>query len=154
AIPIEMRALIGDWVWGCDICQLVCPPTARASHAGGSEWAPFDEECARPALVELLALRSGGFKRRYERTAMGWRGAAVLRRNAAVALGNALDRSTVAALTQSLERDPHPMVRGHVAWALGRIGSPSAVTALRSRYPVERDASVRDEIAAALKGIA
>lgn len=153
-IPIEMRPLIGDWVWGCDICQQVCPPTARASQTGGSQWAPVDEDAATPGLVELLALRSGTFKRRYTRTAMGWRGAAVLRRNAAVALGNALDRSAVGALAASLERDPHPMVRGHVAWALGRIASPSAVATLRRWYGVERDASVRVEIAAALKGLA
>ena len=66
------------------------------------------------------------------RTAMGWRGAAVLRRNAAIALGNALDRAAVPALVQSLEADPHPMVRGAAAWALGRIGSPRARRALQS----------------------
>lgn len=154
AIPVEMRALIGDWVWGCDICQLVCPPTTRAAQSTSSQWAPFDEESARPRLVELLALHSGEFKRRFERTAMGWRGAAVLRRNAAVALGNALDRSAVGALVVSLERDPHAMVRRHVAWALGRIGSPNAVAALRRRYAAERDETVRDEIATALEGFA
>ncbi len=154
AIPLEMRPLIGDWVWGCDICQLVCPPTARASRSGGSEWAPLDDESARPPLVELLGLRSGTFKRRYQKTAMGWRGAAVLRRNAAVALGNALDRSAVGPLTSSLERDPHPMVRGHAAWALGRIGSPSAIAALRRRHGAESEVSVRDEITAALEASA
>ncbi len=82
---------------------------------------------------------------------MGWRGAAVLRRNAAVALGNALDRSAVAALSESLEEDPHPMVRGHAAWALGRIGSPSAISALRRQYGVEGDTGVRAEIRAALE---
>lgn len=153
-IPPAMRPLIGDWVWGCDICQLVCPPTARASRGGGSEWAPIDPDSARPALLELLGLRSGTFKRRYQKTAMGWRGAAVLRRNAAVALGNALDRSAVAALTSTMERDPHPMVRGHAAWALGRIGSPGAVTALQRRQGAEDDAGVRDEIRAALEAFA
>jgi len=154
AIPPAMRPLIGDWVWGCDICQLVCPPTSRAPQSGAAESKPLNDDAARPPLVELLTLRSGAFKRRYQKTAMGWRGAAVLRRNAAVALGNALDRSAVGALTASLERDPHPMVRGHVAWALGRIGSPGAVAALRRRFAAECDASVRDEIAAALGALA
>ncbi len=86
----------------------------------------------------LLRLRSGAFRRRYAKTAMGWRGAAVLRRNAAVALGNALDRSTVGALIESLQSDPHPMVRGHVAWALGRIGSPRAIAALRRQHVAEK----------------
>jgi epoxyqueuosine reductase len=82
---------------------------------------------------------------------MGWRGAAVLRRNAAVALGNALDRSTVGPLAESLCRDPHPMVRGHAAWALGRIGSPAAVAALRGQSDVEPSEEVRAEISMALQ---
>jgi epoxyqueuosine reductase len=154
SIPPAMRPLIGDWIWGCDLCQLVCPPTASASTAAGPEWAPRDDAAARPSLIELLRMRSSGFKRRYAATAMGWRGAAVLRRNAAVALGNALDRSAVAALIESLQRDPHPMVRGHVAWALGRIGSPHAVAALRGRSATEPDRSVRAEIESALEPFA
>lgn len=151
AIPRDLRPLVGEWVWGCDLCQLACPPTQAAGAQGDpSADAPFDSETAAPSLQRLLRLRSGEFKRRYAKTAMGWRGAAVLRRNAAVALGNALDRSAVPALVLSLHEDPHPMVRGHAAWALGRIGSPSAVSALRGRYESERDESVRAEIAAAL----
>jgi epoxyqueuosine reductase len=152
-IPAEMRPLLGDWVWGCDICQLVCPPTASAP-AAGPRFAPGDEELAHPPLVELLRLRNSTFKRRFRSTAMGWRGAAVLRRNAAVALGNALDRSAVGALGESLERDPHPMVRGHVAWALGRIGSPRALAVLRARAPLEKDPVAGDEIARALETFA
>jgi epoxyqueuosine reductase len=102
-------------------------------------------------LVELLRLRSSAFKKRYRPTAMGWRGAAVLRRNAAVALGNALDRSTVGPLVESLRGDPHPMVRGHAAWALGRIGSPAALAALRGQSTVEPSDEVRAEISMALQ---
>jgi epoxyqueuosine reductase len=150
-IPREMRALVGTWVWGCDICQIVCPPTEIAAKRVAAA-APPGEESTLPSLLSLLRLRSGEFRRHYARSAMGWRGSAVLRRNAAVALGNALDRSTVAALSLALDEDPHPMVRGHVAWALGRIGSPSAISALQRRYGVEPHAGVREEIAAALAG--
>jgi epoxyqueuosine reductase len=152
-IPRELRPLIGDWVWGCDICQVVCPPTVNAgvSAAVAAEAAPLDSTTAAPDLVRLLELTSGDYKRRFRKTAMGWRGAAVLRRNAAVALGNAMDRSAVPALARALERDPHPMVRGHAAWALGRIGSPGARTALERRYGVEPDECVREEIRAALE---
>jgi epoxyqueuosine reductase len=153
AIPREMRPLVGTWVWGCDLCQLVCPPTQRAGLAHDAANEPLDPELAEPDLIGLLALRSGEFKRRYAKTAMGWRGAAVLRRNAAVALGNAGDRSSVGALAAALERDPHPMVRGHAAWALGRIGSPSAISALKARDGVEEDMSVLEEIRAALGGL-
>jgi epoxyqueuosine reductase len=150
AIPIDMRASIGDWIWGCDLCQLVCPPTVAAGTPDKDEWRPLRRTDAFPALVELLRLRAGDFKRRYSATAMGWRGAAVLRRNAAVALGNALDRSTVGALAEALHADPHPMVRGHAAWALGRIGSPQALRELRRRRSEEKEAAVRSEIEAAL----
>jgi epoxyqueuosine reductase len=149
-IPREMRPLIGDWVWGCDLCQLACPPTSNAGHRGDARFAPIDDEAAAPQLTELLQLRSGEFKRRYARTAMGWRGAAVLRRNAAVALGNALDRSAAGALARALRDDPHPMVRGASAWALGRLGTPAAVAALHERTDRETDATVQEEIAAAL----
>jgi epoxyqueuosine reductase len=149
-IPREMRALIGDWVWGCDICQVVCPPTQHAGNQGGEAFVPLDTTTAAPRLTELLQLRSGEFKRRYGRTAMGWRGAAVLRRNAAIGLGNGLDRSAIPALVQALARDPHPMVRGAAAWALGRIGAPSAIAALRARAVTESDANVQEEIVAAL----
>jgi epoxyqueuosine reductase len=149
-IPREMRASIGDWIWGCDICQVVCPPTQNAGAQGSAAFVPFDAATAAPPLTELLQLRSGEFKRRYARTAMGWRGAAVLRRNAAIGLGNALDRSAIPALVESLASDPHPMVRGAAAWALGRIGAPSAIEALRARAASEPDSGVQEEITAAL----
>ena len=149
-IPREMRPLIGDWIWGCDICQIVCPPTRNAGNQGSDAFAPYDAVTAAPALTELLQLRSGEFKRRYAHTAMGWRGAAVLRRNAAIGLGNALDRSAIPVLVTSLQSDPHPMVRGAAAWALGRIASPQAIEALRARRNFEADSSVQEEIRAAL----
>jgi epoxyqueuosine reductase len=151
AIPRPLRPLVGTWVWGCDLCQRACPPNARAASAGTARDAAISEATGSPVLIELLQLRSGEFKRSYRRTAMGWRGAAILRRNAAVALGNALDRSAVPALTRALSADPHRLVRGHAAWALGRIGSPPALSALAARERIEKDRSVAEEIAAALE---
>jgi epoxyqueuosine reductase len=152
SIPRALRPLVGDWVWGCDLCQLACPPTqAAGTHADRGFDAPAELETARPSLPALLRLRSGEFKRRFAKTAMGWRGAAVLRRNAAVALGNSLDRSAIPALVLALNEDPHPMVRAHAAWALGRIGAPSAISALKRRNETERDAAVREEIRAAIE---
>jgi epoxyqueuosine reductase len=151
AIPREMRPLIGQWVWGCDLCQVVCPPNARSRIRAADANAPLAPETSTPALVRLLRLRSGEFKRVYAKSAMGWRGAAILRRNAAVALGNSLDRAAVPALMQALAEDPHPLVRGHAAWALGRIGSPAAIEALALRLRTETDATVRAEVEAALE---
>lgn len=149
-IPRQMRPLVGQWVWGCDICQNVCPPTQRAGYRGSERDAALHDDRAAPELAALLRMKSGEFRRTAQRTGMGWRGAAVLRRNAAVAIGNALDRSAVPVLEEALALDPHPMVRGHAAWALGRIGSPRAFEALRDRLALEGDVSVREEIEAAL----
>ena len=179
AIPRDMRPLIGTWVWGCDLCQLACPPNivilrprvmvsrschrevsndpeqgARGARDEGTHKAQPSKETTTPELVRLLHLRSGEFKRHYARSAMGWRGAAILRRNAAVALGNALDRASVPALALSLDEDPHALVRAHTAWALGRIGSPVAIRALQARLDSEADPAVREEIEAALEPFA
>lgn len=151
AVPHDLRPFVGTWVWGCDLCQDVCPPTQRAGLRGAEGFAPCDDERGAPDLLALLRLRSAAFKRRFRHTAMGWRGGAVLRRNAAVALGNALDRSAVPALEAAAADDPHPLVRGHAAWALGRIGSPQALAALRRRRGEEPDESARAEIEEALQ---
>ena len=148
-IPRELRPLIGTWVWGCDMCQDACPPTSRAPRTAAA-FAPLDAETRAPSLASLLRLKSGEFKRRYARTAIGWRGGAILRRNAAVAMGNLLDRADVPALEEAVVADPHPLVRGHAAWALGRIGSPRALATLRVRLGQEADELVSDEIRAAL----
>ena len=149
-IPRALRALVGTWVWGCDLCNDACPPSMRAGRAGDDASAPLDGDLAAPSLQALLRLRGAAFAR-VRRTAMGWRGAAVLRRNAAVALGNGLDRADVPALAEALRDDPSSLVRGHAAWALGRIGSPPAYAALRSAAVREADPAVAEEAAAALE---
>jgi epoxyqueuosine reductase len=150
AIPRALRPLIGTWVWGCDLCNDACPPSIRAGRRGGATFAPLEDELAAPDLQELLRLRGRAFAY-VRKTAMGWRGAAVLRRNAAVALGNALDRADVPALADALLGDPSPLVRGHAAWALGRIRSPRALAALRTARDAEHEASARVEIDGALE---
>ena len=96
-------------------------------------------------LIPLLSLDEEEFRRRF-------RGSPILRakrrgllRNVAVALGNTKSREAVPALIQALD-DRETLVRGHVAWALGQIGSPNAVGALEKRLPIENDPAVRMEI--------
>ena len=152
AIPRALRPLTGTWVWGCDLCNDACPPSAQAGPVGGDVFAPLDDDLAAPDLHELLRLRGAAFAR-VRSTAMGWRGAPVLRRNAAVALGNGLDRADVPALAEALHGDPSPLVRGHAAWALGRIASPQAYAALRAAAARETDPAVHEEVTAALEPI-
>jgi epoxyqueuosine reductase len=150
ALPRALRPLVGTWVWGCDLCNDACPPSIRAGRTADTAFVPLEAELAEPDLQALLRLRGRAFARVRE-TAMGWRGAFVLRRNAAVALGNGLDRADVPALADALAGDGSAMVRGHAAWALGRIGSPRALAALRAARATERDPTVRTELEAALE---
>jgi epoxyqueuosine reductase len=150
AIPRALRPLIGTWVWGCDLCNDACPPSILAGRAGGAAFAPAADAIAAPDLRVLLRTRGAAF-RSMRATGMGWRGAAVLRRNAAVALGNELDRANVPALIDALRDDHSALVRGHAAWALGRIGSPRARAALHAAAASERDPAVREEVMLALE---
>ncbi|MBV9646635.1 MAG: tRNA epoxyqueuosine(34) reductase QueG [Candidatus Eremiobacteraeota bacterium] len=151
AIPLELRPLIGDWFWGCDLCQEVCPPTRRARATLPRE---FGARTPQETFVDLSLMLSGSsrsLRTRYRKSAMGWRGPVVLRRNAAVGLGNSLDRAAVPALREALRNDPSAVVRRHVAWALGRIGSPAALHALSQAAVLERSHDVQTEIGFALE---
>jgi epoxyqueuosine reductase len=152
-IPIDVRPLIGDWIFGCDLCQEICPvnvspraaaPDARALEALG----PLID--ARPRLEELLTLDEESFRVRF-RTSAVWRTRrSGLLRNVSIALGNIADRSSVPALASALD-DAEPLVRGHAAWALGRLGGAAARAHLEGAVRRETDAWVRDECALALQ---
>jgi epoxyqueuosine reductase len=152
-IPIDMRPLIGDWIFGCDLCQEICPvnvspraaePDARALEAFG----PLTD--ARPRLEELLTLDEESFRVRFRNSAV-WRSRrSGLLRNVSIALGNIADRSSVPALATALD-DAEPLVRGHAAWALGRLGGAAARAHLERALSRETDAWVRDECALAME---
>lgn len=147
-IPRYLRPLIGNHVFGCDICQEVCPYNVKARPTHDNAFSPRAGLYA-PELLPLLSLTEEEFRRRF-------RGSPVLRakrrgllRNVAVALGNLRSSEAVPALISAL-KDSEPLVRGHVAWALGRVGGAQAVAALRERLLSEEDPEVRAEIEAAL----
>lgn len=146
--PETLRPGMGDWVFGCDVCQQVCPWNRRAPQAGDAAFAPRPD-VPRPDLLADLQLTPEAFSRKF-------RGSPVKRakrrgylRNIAVALGNLADPEAVPALRQALQ-DPEPLVRGHAAWALGRIGTSQARAALEAALPVEDDPEVQAELRRAL----
>jgi epoxyqueuosine reductase len=145
-IPRAMRPQIGDWVFGCDLCQEVCPVNASGSadHRASSDDAFGPLIDGRPGLEELLSLDEEAFRARFRRSAVWRTRRSGLLRNACIALGNVADRSSVPALRRALE-DDDPLVRGHAAWALGRLGGPAARSALQAALRRESDAWVRDE---------
>jgi epoxyqueuosine reductase len=144
-IPIEMRPMIGDWIFGCDLCQEICPVNTRPAAPDPTALAAFGPLIeARPRLEELLTLDDAAFSQRFRESALWRTRRAGLLRNACVALGNVADRESVPALAGALD-DPEALIRGHAAWALGRLGGAAARDALHQALSRESDAWVRDE---------
>lgn len=152
-IPRELRPLIGDWLFGCDICQDVCPVGSRTAQQPLPDLQAADCEAAAPALIPLLSLTEERFRQRFSGRAIIRAKRDGLVRNACVVLGNLGDPSAVPALIGALN-DAAPLVRGHAAWALGRLGGEPARTALQQRLAIEPDAEAREEIACALQDLA
>jgi epoxyqueuosine reductase len=152
-IPLSLRPLMGTWVFGCDLCQEACPindrlsepPVAPGPASSAAGPVPY------PDLVELLTLTEAGFQARFQATTLGRSGRERLARNAALALGNAGERSAVPHLAGAVGSDRSAVVRGASAWALGQLGGRQAASALRLAQGEEADPGVLLEIAAALK---
>ncbi len=150
-IPLEIRPLIGEWVFGCDLCQEVCPVNARRADPEPAMLAAYRQLLdPRPELEELLDLDETAFRLRFRRSALWRTRRSGLLRNACVALGNVGDRSSVRSLARAL-KDPERLVRGHAAWALGRLGGQVARQQLELALRREDDQWVREECAAALE---
>jgi epoxyqueuosine reductase len=148
-IPRDLRPLIGNWIYGCDICQEVCPWNRKAPPTEEPAFGPRDGLQA-PELIPLLRLTEAEFRERFRGSPIKRAKRRGLLRNVAVALGNARDPAAIPALREAL-RDAEPLVRGHAAWALGRLGGPEANAALQAAAREEEDPYARDEIEAALK---
>ncbi|MCZ7626740.1 MAG: tRNA epoxyqueuosine(34) reductase QueG [Candidatus Methylomirabilis sp.] len=147
-IPAEMRPLIGDHIFGCDICQEVCPYNI---NIGASKEAAFHprEGLHAPELIPLLALGDDQFRSQFKGSPIKRSKRRGLLRNVAVALGNITPQKSVPALATLLS-DSEPLVRGHAAWTLGQIGTPEARTALDGARTRETDPDVQAEITQAL----
>ncbi len=152
AIPPDLREAMGSLVFGCDICQEVCPWNVKFSRA--AERGALAPRVANhdPDLAELLLMSEDQFRSRFPRSPVRRAKRRGLARNTAIALGNRHDARDVPALTQALERDPDPIVRGHAAWALGRfVGNTDAYSALQRALENEEDFSARREIELSLR---
>jgi epoxyqueuosine reductase len=149
SIPLHLRPLIGNHIFGCDICQEVCPYNVKAAATKEAAFAPRQGLYA-PDLIPLLSLTPEEFRRRFHNSPIRRAKRRGLLRNVAVALGNLRSREAVPALLQALD-DGEPLVRGHVAWALGQIGTAEATAGLQRRRLVETDDGVNDEINDALQ---
>jgi epoxyqueuosine reductase len=160
SIPLELRPLVGNHIFGCDICQQVCPVNQRvevrlrrAGRLGGAAepevFRARQVTGSSPALIPLLALDDEAFRERFRHSPIKRAKRRGLLRNVCVALGNIGDPVAVPALTSAL-RDHEPLVRGHAAWALGRIGGAEACEALGAARATETDPTVLAELSCAL----
>lgn len=140
-IPRELRPLVGNWIFGCDLCQEVCPWNRKAPPL----LPPPAED-----LIALLGLTPDAFRARFRHTPVYRTKRRGLLRNVCVALGNSGRVEAVAPLAHALSHE-EPLVRGHAAWALGRLGDLLAVEALRGRLRLEADPWVCEELELAVK---
>ena len=145
SIPREHRGGIGDWLFGCDDCQTVCPWNERFARSTPEGRFGRREDLARPDPEEILALDEATFRERYSGTSFmraKWEG---LRRNACIVLGNRRDPAAIPSLAAAVD-DGDAVVRGHAAWGLARIGGIAARRVLERRAGVETDPAVLEEI--------
>jgi len=119
-MPIEFRKLMRKMIYGCDVCQLVCPFNRGKNFFLHREMEPKINE-VRPILKDFLTMSNFEFKKRFGKMAGSWRGKKPLLRNAIIALANINDRSAVNDFTQIIKTNPVAMIRGTAAWGVGQL---------------------------------
>jgi epoxyqueuosine reductase len=143
-VDVSLRAAMGNWVFGCDVCQEICP------------WNPADAAAAsdlEPYLPDLLWITRDEFEGRFAGTAVARVKRRGLARNAAIVLGNTGNPAAIEPLSAAVKSHDEPIVRAHAAWALGRLASPSGRRALLVAESREKVPPVQWEIAMALASL-
>lgn len=149
--PVELRKSIGDWIFGCDICQQVCPWNLRfAKPEGDPDFAPLPD-IAAPDLIDELSLSQDDFNQKFRNNPVKRAKRRGYLRNVAIALGNSRDTLVIPVLVKALFKESEALVRQHSAWALGCFHNPMARDALEQALQTETDTQVRGEIQLALE---
>jgi epoxyqueuosine reductase len=146
-IPRELRAAIGNRIYGCDDCLAVCPWNKFASQGREVKLSARDALRA-PPLADLVHLNDAQFRALFSKTSIKRTGRDRFVRNVLIAIGNSGD-ATLAAETEKLLTDASPLVRGAAVWALSRLLPRKQFAALAEKQ-ADEDASVIEEWAAAL----
>ena len=155
-IPAEFHEPIGDLIYGCDICQEVCPWNVKFARANRvREFRPraaLASNDARTIARALLAMSQSEFSAAFKGSPMKRAKLRGLKRNSAVVLGYVGSTNDVPALAAALS-DEEPLVRSHASRALGRLGGLASAAALRDRLEIEPDEGVRAELDSALDAL-
>ena len=152
SIPKELRPEMGNLIFGCDICQEVCPWNSKATPTTEPAFQPRHGNLA-PELLTLINMTQTEFSKRFKGSPIKRAKRKGFLRNVIVAIGNWRSRAAVPALKKVLI-DDEPLIRGHAAWALGQVGGKNAKQALNTRLKSEDDTEVISEIQDALQVIA
>ena len=141
-IPLEFRKAMGNHIFGCDDCQIVCPWN---SYAVKTNEAGFCEREETRTLIELMKLDEEGFRKRFRKSPVKRIKRRGLLRNVAVALGNSENLEAVPVLVEALS-DPEPLIRAHSVWGLGELLGDEASPVVDRELSLERDPLVLKEI--------
>lgn len=142
-IPRHLRNKIGRNLWGCDICQQVCPENQKTISPNHDFFQPI--EGTSILVIPLLNISNREFKKRFGKTALAWRGRGIIQRNAAIVAGNLKTTEAIDELAKSV-LDPKPMVRATAVWALQEIGTAKAQAILDQVSKTEQDPTVLAEL--------
>ncbi len=148
-IPHDMRAALGNRIYGCDDCLAVCPWNKFAKTAREAALKPRDDLNA-PSLADLATLDDAGFRAKFSGSPIKRVGRNRFLRNVAIAIGNSGDAQMTTVLSPLL-CDESALVRGAAVWAMGRLADKETLSALeKERGADENDPSVQKEWAQAL----
>ena len=156
AVPRELRAKFGDWVFGCDACLDSCP-VGTGRYETHPDFVPATVDDAFPSLAELFTLDEEAFRERFRGKAITRAKRDGLVRNSCIALGNVGQASDLPIVVAALG-DISPLVRGHAAWAVSRLAVRTALVAaarpaLEKALTFEQDEYVREELRTALRDL-
>jgi epoxyqueuosine reductase len=151
-VPVELRPSVGEWLFGCDICQEVCPWNQKA-QPGTLPALAAKRDLQDPDPIAWLQLSPDEFREHFRGTPLTRPKRRGLLRNACLVLGNLRRFDAEPMLIAALE-DEEPLIRGAAAWALGQLATGNAARALEARLSIEQDEQVRAELAAALQACA
>ena len=149
-IDRELRLDFGNWIFGCDICQDVCPFQRFARETEEVAFLPFDIDRVAPSLTDILMSTEESYRAMFRRTPLERIKREQMVRNACIATGNWKGERAIPHLIQLLY-DASALVRGHAAWALWRTMELDSSKLLTDLYQRDDDERVRGEVAALLE---
>jgi epoxyqueuosine reductase len=141
-IPIEFRKAIGNRIYGCDDCQIVCPWN---SYAEKTDEPAFKEVDGTFLLTELILMDDEEFRKRFKGSPIKRIKRRGLLRNVAIALGNSKNQQAVPFLIKALE-DKEPLIRAHTVWALGELLLSESIPLLDEKLAEEVEPMVLQEL--------